>query len=101
MGLGRLRLRRQWTGSFRKKKCTHLDMIQQDTPTTDVCEECVALGDSWPAVRMCLVCGYIGCCDGSKNKHMRKHFEATEHPVIGPAEPGRGWVWCYVDEALI
>ena len=50
---------------------------------------------------MCLVCGYVGCCDGSKNKHMLKHHEATGHPVIGPAKPGNNWVWCYVDRALI
>ncbi len=101
MGIGRLILRRLWTGSFKHRECSHLDLVKEDSPATRDCEECVALGDGWPDTRMCLVCGYVGCCDRSKNKHMLRHHEATGHPVIGPAKPGNNWVWCYVDKALI
>ncbi|HLM20109.1 MAG TPA: UBP-type zinc finger domain-containing protein [Propionibacteriaceae bacterium] len=62
----------------------------------------MALGESWPALRMCLLCGYVGCCDKSKNKHAREHFRQTDHPLIRPyKERGMDWVWCYVDEALL
>jgi uncharacterized UBP type Zn finger protein len=71
-------------------------------PASEVCQECVALGDSWPALRMCVLCGYVGCCDKSKNKHAREHFRQTGHPLTRPyKERGMDWVWCYVDEALL
>ena len=68
-------LRRAWTGSFRTKPCGHLDHVEQVQPSALVCEACVALGDTWPALRMCLICGYVGCCDRAKNRHAMKHFE--------------------------
>ncbi|MDB5034764.1 MAG: hypothetical protein JWQ98_2005 [Chlorobi bacterium] len=82
--------------------CTHLDQINEDlTPETHVCPECVALGDRWVHLRMCLVCGHTGCCDSSKNKHATKHFHSTGHPVIRSIEPGEEWGWCYVDETYL
>ena len=103
MGLVNTVLRRWWTGSFRKRECPHLDQIQDVTRSSDVCEECVALGDTYPEVRMCLGCGYIGCCDGSKNKHSLTHFEETGHPIMTPPQSGIffRWIWYYVDKALL
>jgi hypothetical protein len=96
-------LRRLWTGQFRSKSCSHAYLARSDIgPASEVCGKCVALGDSWPALRMCLLCGYVGCCDKSKNKHAREHFRQTGHPLIRPyKERGMDWVWCYVDEALL
>ena len=31
---------------------------------------------------------------------MKKHVEETGHPVVKPKVSG-GWVWCYVDQALL
>ena len=96
-------LRRRWTGQFRSKPCSHVHLARSDIgPASEVCEKCVALGDSWPALRMCLLCGYVGCCDKSKNKHAQEHFRQTGHPLTRPyKERGMDWVWCYVDEALL
>ena len=96
-------LRRRWTGQFRSKPCSHVYLAPADIgPASEVCGECVALGDSWPALRMCLLCGYVGCCDKSKNKHAQEHFRQTGHPLTRPHnERGMDWVWCYVDEALL
>lgn len=96
-------LRRTWTGQLRAKQCSHLHLAKADIhPGSDVCAECVALGDSWPALRMCLICGHVGCCDNAKNQHARKHFVQTGHPLTRPyQERGMDWVWCYVDEALL
>ena len=96
-------LRRLWTGQLRSKPCSHVYLARSDIgPASEVCGECVALGDSWPALRMCLLCGYVGCCDKSKNKHAREHFRQTGHPLTRPyKERGMDWVWCYVDEALL
>jgi uncharacterized UBP type Zn finger protein len=79
-------------------QCTHLDQIKIKHTTKHVCEECVKMGDKWVHLRMCLICGQVGCCDSSKNKHATKHFHATAHPVMRSIEPGEAWVWCYVDE---
>jgi len=45
-----------------------------------------------------MICGHVGCCDSSKNKHATKHFHSTSHPLIRSIEPGEHWVWCFVDE---
>jgi predicted ester cyclase len=89
-----------FTGQVAEKECSHLDMIQVIEPDTDVCRDCVALGDVWPALRMCLICGTIGCCDTSKNKHMKQHYEKTGHPIFRSTRLQEGWVWCYEDDAF-
>ncbi len=81
-------------------QCMHLDEIKFRTTKTHVCEECVKMHDTWVHLRMCLICGHVGCCDSSKNKHATKHFHKTEHPLIRSIEPGEAWVWCYVDELM-
>ena len=59
ISLVNLFLRRAWTGRFRRPPCAHITEVQPATPTTDVCEECVALGDTWPALRLCMQAGDI------------------------------------------
>ncbi len=81
--------------------CEHVDQIREVTPSAEGCEECLALGDSWVHLRMCLICGHVGCCDNSKNKHATKHFHATGHPVIRSHEPGEDWRWCYIDQRMV
>jgi hypothetical protein len=78
--------------------CTHLDRIRDVEPKSNVCEECRRLGDDWVQLRLCLTCGYVGCCETSKNKHALAHFHATGHPIIQTIEPGQHWRWCYIDE---
>jgi len=65
------------------------------------CPECIAMGDEWVHLRECLVCGKVGCCDSSKNKHATKHFHASKHPVMRSVQPGEAWGWCYVDELMV
>ena len=71
--------------------CTHLDQIQAVTPESEGCAECIALGDTWVQLRMCMICGYVGCCDDSKNRHAAQHFHETNHPIVKSLEPGEGW----------
>lgn len=81
--------------------CEHLDQIRDVMPSGVGCEDCLASGDSWVHLRLCETCGYVGCCDDSKNKHAAEHFRATAHPVISSVEPGEDWRWCYADELLV
>jgi len=61
----------------------------------DACEECLVEGTQWVALRRCLACGQVGCCDSSPSRHATRHYERTRHPVIQSAEPGEDWRWCY------
>lgn len=83
------------------RECTHLDQINDVEPSTDGCEECLQMGDTWMHLRECLTCGHVGCCDSSPNRHATEHFHATEHPIIKSFEPGQDWRWCFVDEVLV
>jgi uncharacterized UBP type Zn finger protein len=83
------------------KTCVHLSQIRHVTPSARGCEECLAIGDTWVHLRLCLSCGHVGCCDSSKHKHATKHYRATSHPIIQSFEPGEQWRWCYPDELFI
>lgn len=84
------------------RNCEHLSQIKQVEPNTpNGCEECLKTGDSWVHLRLCEICGHVGCCDNSKNKHATKHFHSTAHPIIKSFEPGEDWGWCYVDEQFL
>ncbi len=61
--------------------CTHLDQTRPVTPAARGCEECLAMGETWVHLRLCMTCGHVGCCDTSKNKHATKHYRATSHPI--------------------
>ena len=78
----------------RAKTCSHLDQIKDVEPNTpDGCEECLAIGDEWVHLRLCMSCGHVGCCDQSPNRHASKHAKKVGHPVIRSFEPGEDWFW--------
>jgi len=83
------------------ESCSHLDQIQEVSPNSAGCEECLKMNDSWVHLRLCKTCGHVGCCDSSKNRHATKHFRKTHHPIIRSLEPGEDWGWCYVDELML
>ena len=67
-----------------------------DTVADPVCQACLDAGVHWVALRQCLVCGEVGCCDSSPLRHATEHFHESTHPVMESAEPGEDWRWCYV-----
>ena len=80
--------------------CAHLDHVQiTELPdAVDGCEDCLAIGDKWLHLRICLECGHVGCCDSSPNRHATAHAHGTRHPIIRSLQPGEDWSWCYFDE---
>jgi CPA1 family monovalent cation:H+ antiporter len=82
--------------------CEHLEGLQMaDVPaprTPDGCEECLAEGTRWVALRECLACGHVGCCDSSPGTHATKHYHQSGHPVMRSIMPGDTWSWCYLHE---
>jgi uncharacterized UBP type Zn finger protein len=65
--------------------------------SVDGCEGCLAAGDPWLHLRICLTCGKVGCCDDSPNHHASRHAAESTHPLIRSLEPGEEWSWCFVD----
>jgi Na+/H+ antiporter len=80
--------------------CTDLDSYPAVETTPDPeCVDCLREGTAWVALRQCLECGNIGCCDSSPRRHATAHFHEHQHPVMESAEPGEDWRWCYFHHA--
>lgn len=81
--------------------CEHFErLFTVADPTSSVCDRCVALGDTWVHLRSCLECGLVGCCDNSKNRHARRHWEESGHPIVRSIEPGESWRYCFEDQVF-
>lgn len=83
------------------KDCQHLDSIKEVTPSGDECQECLVEGSKAVALRECLTCGHVGCCDSSIGMHATKHFKESGHPIMQAYKADKAWKWCYVDEAMV
>jgi uncharacterized UBP type Zn finger protein len=83
--------------------CAHLDQVKiTELPeSTEGCTQCLAIGSPWLHLRICLVCGEVGCCDDSPNRHASAHAHSSGHPLIRSLEPGEVWSWCYIDELML
>lgn len=80
-------------------QCSHLDQIQEVTPSSPGCEDCLKkFRHDWVHLRVCQTCGHVGCCDNSPGKHASRHFRKEGHPIMRSYEPGEEWYWCFVDE---
>jgi uncharacterized UBP type Zn finger protein len=79
--------------------CAHLDHVRiaQLPESVEGCEDCLASGDQWLHLRICLECGKVGCCDDSPNHHASAHAQSSGHPLIRSLEPGEAWSWCFED----
>ena len=84
------------------ESCPHAVLARPNIkPSGQGCKECLALGTGWVHLRLCMICGHVGCCDNSPGRHATGHFAQTGHPILKSFEPGEGWWWCYVDESMI
>jgi len=81
--------------------CVHKDGIKTVTASNLGCTDCLKTGDHWVHLRICLICGKVGCCDQSKNKHATRHYHETGHPVIQSFEPDEDWGWCYEESLML
>ena len=68
-----------------KKNCEHFIGIDENniSPKTSGCEEWEKEGTDWVALRMCLLCGHVGCCDSSIGLHATKHFQKNRSYSYG------------------
>ena len=94
-----LLLKLLFTGQVADKPCSHLVDVQLLSTDVANCDDC-APDEIWPALRLCLTCGHVGCCDTSVHKHAKAHWEETGHPLMRSIRMDEGWIWCYEDSAL-
>jgi monovalent cation:H+ antiporter-2, CPA2 family len=81
--------------------CRHLETIEPVLPSAYGCEDCLRMGTTWVHLRICLTCGYVGCCDTSPQRHARAHYEGEGHPIIASLESGEDWAYCFLDDETI
>src|SRR3984893_17404558 len=76
-----------------QNECFHRSYVPPVSPSAPGCEECIALGHEWVHLRICLSCGYVGCCDESKTSMLpgttRRRFIRSRHRS-DPARIGAG-----------
>jgi uncharacterized UBP type Zn finger protein len=82
-------------------ECNHTSDIMPVSPSARGCEECLKTGSPWVHLRICRICGHVGCCDQSPGQHATKHYHATQHPIIEGYDPPEGWGYCYIDDVFI
>lgn len=80
-----------------KADCPHLGRrVEGIRSEFTACQECGVEQD----LRLCLVCGYVGCCE-SRGGHDTIHFMETRHPLIRPHRCDYDWLWCYECQAYL
>lgn len=74
------------------KECTHLPK-KGVKPQSDECQEC---GQKM-SIRVCMDCGFVGCCESSPGQHALKHSKKSGHKVIKsyPPDQDGAFTWCY------
>ena len=82
---------------IKKEECGHRQGLVKKVASSEVnCAVCEVKHD----LRICLTCGYVGCCESS-NSHNTEHFKQTNHPLIKPYHCDYDWIWCYRCEAFL
>ena len=90
------RLARRFTG--RGGRCVHRNQVVEGVERgSDGCESCRAAGMRWVHLRMCLICGNVGCCMASQGRHSLAHFDQTGHAIIRSLEPDEDWWYCFAE----
>ena len=81
--------------------CEHTAALRDFDTAPHECGDCLRAGVKWFHLRMCMTCGYVGCCDSSKLKHISLHARETGHPITRSIERGESWLWCYQHQRLV
>ena len=83
--------------------CPHVPDLPrpEPAPLSETCLECLAAGTHPVQLRLCLVCGHVGCCDSSPRQDATAHFKETGHAVMRSFEAGESWRWCFEDGSIV
>jgi uncharacterized UBP type Zn finger protein len=85
------------------RPCVHVGQLPNPEPAaqTPLCPHCEQLGQRSVALRLCLHCGHVGCCDSTPGRWASEHHRTTGHAVMRSFEPGESWRWCFDDQRLV
>ncbi|AXE80108.1 UBP-type zinc finger domain-containing protein [Streptomyces atratus] len=83
--------------------CAHVSELPhpEPVPRSETCLGCLEAGTHPVQLRLCLLCGHVGCCDSSPLQHATAHFKETGHPVMRSFESGESWRWCFEDGSIV
>ncbi|WP_405684653.1 UBP-type zinc finger domain-containing protein [Streptomyces sp. NBC_00057] len=83
--------------------CAHVSELPrpEPVPLSGTCLGCLEAGTHPVQLRLCLLCGHVGCCDSSPLQHATAHFKETGHPVMRSFEAGESWRWCFEDGSIV
>ncbi|MFH8473090.1 UBP-type zinc finger domain-containing protein [Streptomyces sp. NPDC018000] len=83
--------------------CPHVSELPhpEPAPLSGTCLGCLEAGTHPVQLRLCLLCGHVGCCDSSPLQHATGHFKETGHPVMRSFESGENWRWCFEDGSIV
>jgi hypothetical protein len=56
--------------------------------TLDRLPRCLARGEDWVELWLCLSCGWVACSNDSPNQNAMAHYEETDHPIAAPLRRG-------------
>lgn len=90
--------RRRGAGRVNRHPCGHVAAVNPVQPYSTGCQDCLANGDDWIELWLCLSCGWVACSDDSPRRHARAHYEETDHPVAVTLRLGPRAMWCYVHQ---
>jgi uncharacterized UBP type Zn finger protein len=81
-----------------RAECPHRDQLNEGVQSNaERCAVCGLVDD----LRLCLTCGFVGCCE-SHAAHDTDHWRETGHPFIRPHRvEGANWLWCYACDAFL
>ncbi len=83
--------------TIKKTECPHSGELTREAKSKD--EKCAACGLT-KDLRICLVCGYVACCE-SHAAHDTAHYKESGHPFIRPHRADYDWLWCYKCNAFL
>ncbi len=95
--------------------CVHGPASHPVLPRAPGCVGCLREGTEWVHLRVCLSCGYVGCCDSSPRRHARLHSTAVQttqtgveidgverHPLVTAADADdHDWGYCFLDDVTV
>jgi uncharacterized UBP type Zn finger protein len=81
--------------------CHHVTVIHPVMPHATDCHECLARGEDWVELWLCLSCGWVACSNDSPNQHAKAHYQETDHPIAVPLGNGPPSRWCYVHQRIV
>ena len=88
-------------GHADRGQCEHVAAAHQVEAHSAGCLECLAAGDVWTDLSLCLSCGWVACFGDSAGGHAFDHYAETDHPIAAALGLGSMRWWCYIHRRAV